>query len=159
MRARRLYPALLLSLGLILSGCSKEEEKPPATPAETPPAEATPAEPAPAEAVPAAPAPAEAPPEAATAPAPAAQAASGGDAAAGKAVFNGTCASCHTTGVAGAPKLGDKAAWAPRIAKGEAALMETIHKGKGAMPPRGACSTCSEQDLRNALAYMLQQSR
>src|SRR5690606_23710590 len=53
----------------------------------------------------------------------------------GKAVFEKTCFACHATGVAGAPKVGDKAAWAPRIKEGMDVMMEIAMKGKGAMPP------------------------
>src|ERR1043165_2077648 len=55
----------------------------------------------------------------------------------GQATYNGTCVACHGSGVAGAPKFGDKAAWGPRIAKGNDALYQTALKGKGAMPPKG----------------------
>jgi len=156
MRARMLLPASLMAVALALGACGKEEEgRPapaPAAPADTAPGAAPAEAPAPPP-VPAAPA---QPPGAAGAGTPAAVE---GDAAAGKSVYDNTCATCHATGVAGAPKLGDRAAWGPRIARGEAALMETLLKGKGAMPPRGACSACSDPDLRNALAYMLEQVR
>mgnify|MGYP002776372728 CR=1 FL=1 len=59
------------------------------------------------------------------------------DAPNGKALFDKTCAPCHLTGAAGAPKLGDSAAWAPRIKTGVAALFTSATKGKGVMPPRG----------------------
>ena len=58
----------------------------------------------------------------------------------GATVFNTVCGACHNTGVAGAPKAGDKAAWAPRIAQGNATLYKTAIAGKGAMPPKGGAS-------------------
>jgi cytochrome c5 len=60
---------------------------------------------------------------------------------------------CHVAGVAGAPKLGDKAAWAPRIATGIDAMTASVVKGKGAMPPKGG-SSASEAELRAAVEYM-----
>lgn len=68
------------------------------------------------------------------------------DAGNGKKVYDASCMACHSTGAAGAPKLGDKAAWAPRIAQG----LDTLHthavKGIRAMPPRGTCAACSDDD-------------
>ncbi len=60
---------------------------------------------------------------------------------------------CHAAGVAGAPKLGDKAAWAPRLAQGMDTMVQSAIKGKGAMPPRGG-SSASDADLRGAVEYM-----
>lgn len=73
----------------------------------------------------------------------------------GEAVFNGACSACHTAGVAGAPKYGDKAAWAPRVKQGEAALWTSLTNGKNAMPPKGMCMDCSEDELKAVLAYMI----
>jgi cytochrome c5 len=81
------------------------------------------------------------------------------DAAKGQAVYDGTCATCHKTGLMGAPKLGDKAAWAPRIKKGNQVLVDNATKGfKGAvgvMPPKGGKATLSDGDIANAVAYMI----
>jgi len=82
-------------------------------------------------------------------------AASGVSAADGKAIYEKTCAACHATGVAQAPKFGDKAAWAPRIQQGETALVASATKGKGVMPPKGGASTLSEAELAAAVAYMV----
>lgn len=71
------------------------------------------------------------------------------------AVYTAKCAACHTTGAAGAPKLGDKAAWANRLGKGVDGLLATVISGKGAMPPRGACADCSDADLKAAIQYMI----
>jgi len=75
----------------------------------------------------------------------------------GQKIFQGSCQACHVAGVAGAPKLGDKEAWAPRIAKGNDALLSSVKSGLNAMPPMGACMSCSEEDLRAAIAYMVGQ--
>jgi cytochrome c5 len=75
----------------------------------------------------------------------------------GEEIYNTKCAACHASGVANAPKLGDKEAWAPRIESGNEAMMATIMSGKGAMPPKGACGDCSDEDLQAALDYMLTQ--
>jgi cytochrome c5 len=125
----------------------------PAQTAAAAPAAAAPA--ASATAATAAPAPAA---TAAAAPAPAAAAApqtaaAGAGAGAGEALFKQTCATCHATGVAGAPKLGDKAAWGPRIAQGIPTLVQNAIKGKNAMPPKGG-SSASEAEIRAAVEYM-----
>jgi len=77
----------------------------------------------------------------------------------GKKIYDTKCFTCHATGVAGAPKLGDKAAWAPRIAAGDTAMMEIVMKGKGAMPPKGTCMDCSDEDLKGAVKYMVDNSK
>ena len=59
------------------------------------------------------------------------------DAGKGKSVYDATCTVCHAAGVAGAPKAGDKAAWAPRLKTGMDALYTSALKGKNAMPPKG----------------------
>jgi len=77
----------------------------------------------------------------------------------GEAVYNGTCTSCHATGAAGSPKVGDAAAWAPRIATGIDALLANATSGLNAMPPKGLCMDCSEDELRGAIEYMVSQSQ
>ena len=74
---------------------------------------------------------------------------------AGDAIYKTTCSACHATGAAGAPMFGDKAAWAPRIKKGEAVLMNSLKKGLNAMPPKGMCMDCSDDELKNVLNHML----
>lgn len=76
-------------------------------------------------------------------------------AADGKAVYDKTCAVCHAAGVANAPKLGDKAAWAPRAATGKDALLASVVKGKGAMPPRAGAADLKDDDFKAAIDYML----
>lgn len=83
------------------------------------------------------------------------------NAAAGEAVYKRACAGCHMTGAAGAPRVGDASAWQPRIAKGSAALVQSAITGVPgtAMMARGTCGTCSDDDIRAAVEYMIAQSR
>ena len=75
----------------------------------------------------------------------------------GQKIYQKSCQACHASGAAGAPKLGDKDAWAPRIAKGNDALLLSVKNGIKAMPPKGACMSCSEDELRAAMEYMVGQ--
>ena len=86
-----------------------------------------------------------------------AAAASGGavDIAAGEQIYQSACFACHLTGVAEAPKLDDPAAWEPRLAQGMAGLIQSSIDGKGAMPPKGGFAHLTEDDLRNAIGFML----
>ena len=77
----------------------------------------------------------------------------------GKKVYETTCMACHATGVAGAPKLGDKAAWAPHLKHGMGALLQLALKGKGAMPPKGGNPSLSDDEVRAALEFMVSQSK
>lgn len=77
----------------------------------------------------------------------------------GKAVYESSCSACHGAGVAGAPKLGDKAAWALRIKSGNEALYGSALKGKGAMPAKGGNASLGEADLKAAVDYMVEQSK
>jgi cytochrome c5 len=115
---------------------------------------------APAGAAPAAaPAPAPAPADnAAAAPAPAASAAPATASNAGKDLYSTTCVACHGSGVAGAPKFGDKAAWAPFIAQGMDAMVQKATQGIGAMPPKGG-STASDADFKAAIQYMVDNAK
>lgn len=87
------------------------------------------------------------------APAAAATAAKG-DPAKGKAVYDANCAACHGAGVAGAPKLGDKAAWGTRLGQGYATLYEHALKGIRGMPAKGGNADLPDADLANAVAYL-----
>ena len=80
-------------------------------------------------------------------------------AASGKSVYDASCQACHGAGVAGAPKLGDKAAWAPRIGTGIAALQTSVLKGKNAMPPKGGNLSLSDADVKAAVDYMVSQAK
>ena len=70
------------------------------------------------------------------------------------ALYTQACAVCHAAGVANAPKPGDKAAWAPRLALGIDGLTASVIKGKGAMPPKGG-SAASDADIKAVVAYMV----
>ncbi len=93
---------------------------------------------------------------AATAPTVSAVATAAAPAAAGAtpALYTQACSVCHAAGIAGAPKFGDKAAWAPRIAQGIDVLTASAIKGKGAMPPRGG-TTASDAEIRTVVTYMV----
>jgi len=94
--------------------------------------------------------------------APAAAAPSGGGGGApksGKEIWEGTCAACHRVGLLGAPKLGDKAAWAPRIAKGLDTLKDHALHGFNSMPAHGGNPSLSDDDVVKALEYMVGQSK
>jgi len=127
--------------------------KEPAEPAPAAPA-ATAEAPAAAPSAPAAPAAAEpaAPAPQAAAPAAAPAAASTAD---GKKLYDATCFACHGTGIAGAPKFGDKAAWAKYVATGVDAMVSVAMQGKGAMPPKGGAANATEADIRAAVQYMV----
>ncbi len=76
----------------------------------------------------------------------------------GKEVFESTCAACHTTGVANAPKLGDNAAWAPYIEAGYEDLVKNAIHGVGAMPPKGGNPTLSDFEVERAVVYIANES-
>ncbi|ROR34282.1 c-type cytochrome [Inmirania thermothiophila] len=80
-------------------------------------------------------------------------------AASGEEIYKQVCFACHATGAAGAPKVGDKAAWAPRIAQGMDTLVQRAMNGFNAMPPKGTCGQCSEADIRAVVEYMVSQSK
>jgi cytochrome c5 len=97
-------------------------------------------------------------PVAAAAPAAAPQTTVAGAGAGGEALYKQACFACHATGAANAPKLGDKAAWAPRIKQGMPALMQAALKGKGAMPPKGG-ATAPDDQVQAAVEYMVNASK
>lgn len=68
--------------------------------------------------------------------------------------YNKACVACHGTGAAGAPKKGDKAAWAARLKKGEATLLSHVKNGFNAMPAKGLCMDCSDADYKALIKYM-----
>lgn len=80
-------------------------------------------------------------------------------AATGKAVYEKTCAACHATGVAGAPKLGDKEGWGPLLDKSIEQMTGVVISGKGAMPAKGGNPQLSDDEIRAAVSYMLEQVR
>ncbi len=73
----------------------------------------------------------------------------------GAQIYSGACGACHNSGVAGAPRLGDKAAWEPRIARGADNMLQNVINGMNAMPPMGLCMDCSSDDLKAVIEYML----
>ncbi|MDK9704858.1 MAG: c-type cytochrome [Sulfuritalea sp.] len=87
--------------------------------------------------------------------APAAGAAAGNRS--GEQIYKAACTACHDAGVAGAPKLGDKAAWAPRLALGLDGLLKSAIAGKNAMPPKGA-SDANDTELARAIVYIANKS-
>jgi cytochrome c5 len=72
----------------------------------------------------------------------------------GEDVYNATCATCHAAGVAGAPVKGDVAAWETRLAKGFDETLATAIKGINAMPAKGLCMDCSDDELSAAIHFM-----
>ena len=76
-------------------------------------------------------------------------------AADGKAIYEKSCAACHMTGAANAPKAGDKAAWEPRLKEGKDHLYEHAIKGKGAMPPKGGNASLSDAEVKAAVDYLV----
>ena len=125
---------LLAAAMLFTAGCSDQKSEPTQQTQPTSPPASQAAQP------PSAPAPAAAP------------AATTGN---GEAVYQRSCKTCHDTGIANAPKLGDKEAWAPRIAKGDETLFKSVKNGLNAMPPKGTCMNCSDEELRSAIAYLV----
>ena len=132
MQIKTLLPLLLVGL---LAACGKSE--PPKS--EAPPPAAAPA---------------------AAAPAPVADAAA--DGGKGAELFKKTCAMCHQTGVAGAPKLGDKADWGPRIAQGKDTLykhaIEGFNGNKGAMPAKGGNPALKDDEVKLIVDFMIARS-
>lgn len=75
----------------------------------------------------------------------------------GSKVYGSACATCHDAGIAGSPKIGDKAAWVPRIAAGK--MYEVALKGKGGMPAKGGNASLSDADVKAAVDYMVASSK
>lgn len=72
----------------------------------------------------------------------------------GQQVYEKFCFACHAAGVSGAPILGNSEQWAPRVAKGMDALMQSTLNGLNAMPAKGTCATCSDDELKASVEYM-----
>lgn len=77
----------------------------------------------------------------------------------GKDLYNLACFACHGTGVAGAPKIGDSADWKPYMDTGLDTMLQIAISGKGAMPPRGTAMNASDDELRDAILYMIEDAR
>lgn len=86
-------------------------------------------------------------------------AAASGGAKSPEDIYNSNCMACHATGAAGAPKMGDAAAWAPRVAKG----MDTVYghaiNGFNGMPAKGLCMSCSDDDIKAVVDYIVENSK
>jgi len=76
----------------------------------------------------------------------------------GEDIVKATCAACHQAGVANAPKIGDRASWAPHLQHGLKEMLATAIKGKGAMPPRGGDASLTDAELTRAIIFMANQS-
>lgn len=76
------------------------------------------------------------------------------------AAYQRSCFACHSSGAAGAPKVGEGAMdeWAPRLEKGMDAVMANVIGGMGTMPPKGLCFDCSDEDLRALVEWMIENS-
>lgn len=134
----RLAPSLLLTAFALcgLAACNDNKSSAPSTPTEAP---AT-----------------------AVAPTPSVPAATAANDV-GKSVYNKTCSLCHSAGVGGAPKPGDKTDWAPRIAQGKDTLYKHALEGftgnKGMMPARGGNTTLTDDEVKAAVDYQVAQSQ
>ncbi|NLQ18765.1 cytochrome c5 family protein [Marinomonas sp. M1K-6] len=74
-------------------------------------------------------------------------------------IYNTYCIACHMSGVAGAPRFGHAEDWQPHVDKGIEVLLEHVITGFKAMPPRGICSDCSDEELLHTIHYMIDQSQ
>jgi len=74
----------------------------------------------------------------------------------GEAIYGQFCAACHTSGVMGAPKLNNESDWEPRLAQGMETVLRHAVEGYNAMPPKGTCSDCSEDEIQAAIDYMIE---
>src|SRR5467141_2048702 len=72
----------------------------------------------------------------------------------GEEVYKSVCMACHATGIAQAPKFGDRRDWEPRLREGQRKLVQVALKGEGAMPPRGGASDLSDTEVERAVVYM-----
>lgn len=85
-----------------------------------------------------------------------------GDPVKGKQVYDSVCFVCHGQGIAGAPKIGNKDAWGPRIAQGMDVLVSHATSGftgkKGTMPPKGGRGDLSDTDIANGVSYLVSQA-
>lgn len=74
-------------------------------------------------------------------------------------VYSAACAACHDSGAAGAPKNGDTEAWSPRIEKGMETLVDHAINGFNAMPAKGGCGSCSDEEIEVAVEFMVEESQ
>jgi cytochrome c5 len=74
-------------------------------------------------------------------------------------IYQASCMACHGSGVLGAPKFGDAAAWGERLAKGIDSMTANAINGINAMPPKGTCASCSDEDIKATIQYILDNSK
>ena len=74
----------------------------------------------------------------------------------GADVYNKACVACHTSGVLGAPKLQNAGDWSPRLEKGFDVVWQNAINGINAMPPRGTCGDCSDEEIKAAIEHMIE---
>ena len=91
--------------------------------------------------------------------APAIDSAAGSEPRSGEEIYNKACTTCHLVGAAGAPKLGDVAAWVPRIDQGIDTLYTHAISGIRGMPPRGLCMDCTDDEIKATVDYMVENSK
>ncbi|WP_058462396.1 c-type cytochrome [Legionella adelaidensis] len=72
----------------------------------------------------------------------------------GQEIYEKYCGTCHGTGIAGAPKFRVEEDWKSRLAKGQETLLKNAINGINAMPPKGTCAECTEEEIKNAVLYM-----
>ncbi|PCM43192.1 c-type cytochrome [Marinobacter sp. ANT_B65] len=77
----------------------------------------------------------------------------------GSEVYGAVCMACHTTGAAGAPVIGNSEAWAPRIDKGMETLLNHALNGFNAMPAKGGCASCADEEIQAAVEHMVAESQ
>ncbi len=77
----------------------------------------------------------------------------------GDQVYLSSCAACHGSGIMGAPKVGDAGAWSPRVAQGMDVLVAHAIDGFNAMPAKGGCVACSDEEIKSAVEYMADSSK
>lgn len=77
----------------------------------------------------------------------------------GSEVYDAVCMACHTTGAAGAPVIGDADAWAPRIDQGMETLISHAINGYNAMPAKGGCANCPDEEIEAALEHIVAESK
>ncbi|GAB2999255.1 cytochrome c5 family protein [Psychrosphaera aestuarii] len=77
----------------------------------------------------------------------------------GEQVYQSSCAACHGAGIMGAPKMGDAGAWSPRVAQGMDVLAQHAINGFNAMPAKGGCVACSDDEIKAAIVYMVDASK
>jgi len=75
----------------------------------------------------------------------------------GQQVYDKYCTACHTGGVMGAPKINNASDWQPRLDQGMETVLKHAVEGLNAMPPKGTCSDCSEEEIQAAINYMTEE--